>query len=236
MGAYNVPAALAEAKSTGADGRAALLTALLPLTGLLKSAKPWITKRRHVFSKAEPADPTRYMTCQLCGRGVAAQTGLIALHGFRRPGGFGQTRSCKGAGHPPLEYSRDLIGQLIADCGRQEAGELSATHDVEFGSAPVTVRVPDRSAPLDPYGRRKWRSVEITRENADAILTDLPSDGGIPLTTFDDAKSRDLAARESRIKDIRRHTRMLKDRYERWTMTHDWSSEAKGWQPLVPRG
>lgn len=52
-------------------------------------------------------------TCQICAREIKAQTGLIAHHGYQRPGFGWQTASCDGAKQLPYEVSRDFIPVVI---------------------------------------------------------------------------------------------------------------------------
>jgi hypothetical protein len=52
-------------------------------------------------------------TCQICGRPVLANTGLIAHHGYTRPGDGWQTASCMGARHLPYEVSCDVLPVAI---------------------------------------------------------------------------------------------------------------------------
>lgn len=69
-----------------------------------------------------------FTTCQICGRVIKANTGLIAAHGYRRPGNGWQTSSCKGARYKPYEVSCDRIPEVIrmADTfERENAATLS---------------------------------------------------------------------------------------------------------------
>lgn len=52
-------------------------------------------------------------TCQICARSIKANTGLIAHHGYERPGGGWQTKSCMGARYLPYEQSCDRIPVAI---------------------------------------------------------------------------------------------------------------------------
>lgn len=52
-------------------------------------------------------------TCQICGRPIKSTTGVIAHHGYKRPGNGWQTASCMGARHLPYEQSCDLIPVAI---------------------------------------------------------------------------------------------------------------------------
>lgn len=48
-------------------------------------------------------------TCQICGRAILANTGTIALHGYKRPGHGWQTASCFGAKFRPYEVACDAL-------------------------------------------------------------------------------------------------------------------------------
>lgn len=52
-------------------------------------------------------------TCQICAREIKAKNGIIAHHGFKRPGGGWQTQSCYGARYLPYEVSCDRIPDVI---------------------------------------------------------------------------------------------------------------------------
>lgn len=53
-------------------------------------------------------------TCQICARPILANTGIIAHHGYKRPGGGWQTGSCSGARYLPYEQSCDRLPPIIA--------------------------------------------------------------------------------------------------------------------------
>lgn len=53
-------------------------------------------------------------TCQICGRAIKANTGLIAHHGYQRPYAYVQTASCFGARYRPYEAAHDAIDQYLA--------------------------------------------------------------------------------------------------------------------------
>ena len=52
--------------------------------------------------------------CQICARPVRAASGVIAHHGYRRPGQGWQTASCFGARHRPYEVGHDALDLWIA--------------------------------------------------------------------------------------------------------------------------
>lgn len=52
-------------------------------------------------------------TCQICAREIKAPKGLIAHHGYKRPGDHYQTASCIGARFAPYETAADRIPYAI---------------------------------------------------------------------------------------------------------------------------
>jgi hypothetical protein len=58
-------------------------------------------------------ETTRPTTCQICGRPVKAKNGVIAHHGYKRPGDGWQTSSCAGARFAPYEVSAERIPAVI---------------------------------------------------------------------------------------------------------------------------
>lgn len=52
-------------------------------------------------------------TCQVCGRGIKAKAGVIAHHGYERPGDGWQTASCFGARAVPYEVGCDRLRLAI---------------------------------------------------------------------------------------------------------------------------
>jgi hypothetical protein len=56
-------------------------------------------------------------TCQICGRAIKAGNGLIAHHGYQRPGHGWQTNSCFGARYRPYEVACDALPPAIVGLG-----------------------------------------------------------------------------------------------------------------------
>lgn len=52
-------------------------------------------------------------TCQICARDIKALTGVIAHHGYKRPGNGWQTASCFGARYKPYEEACDALPLAI---------------------------------------------------------------------------------------------------------------------------
>jgi hypothetical protein len=84
-------------------------------------------------------------TCQICGREIKAGKGVIAKHGYKRPGGGYQTSSCFGAGFRPYEISCDAIERFMAiveksrDDSKRQRAEL-------FANPPATIERVKRDA------------------------------------------------------------------------------------------
>lgn len=60
----------------------------------------------------KPKEPI--WTCQICGRPIKAKNGIIAHHGYKRPGDGWQTASCAGAREKPYEISCNVLPPTIA--------------------------------------------------------------------------------------------------------------------------
>lgn len=76
--------------------------------------------------------------CQICGRSIKANTGLIAHHGYRRPGAGWQTSSCMGARYRPYEVASDALPPAIASCASHLARREATLADL-LASPPATL-------------------------------------------------------------------------------------------------
>lgn len=76
-------------------------------------------------------------TCQICGRAIKANTGLIAHHGYRRPYPQLQTRSCFGARRLPYEVAHDAIDEYLLLLKRWLL-------DVKFARTTLVMSPPDQ--------------------------------------------------------------------------------------------
>ncbi len=65
---------------------------------------------------------TTITNCQICGRYIKSAKGLIAHHGYKRPGQGWQSASCYGARHVPYEVGHDAIDLAIRSTKTQIAG------------------------------------------------------------------------------------------------------------------
>jgi hypothetical protein len=236
LGAYNVPAALKEAVAKGATKRASLLTHMLPLHELLQSAKPHIVKRSSGGQACTvPASISKdSMTCQCCARQVCARTGVIAHHGYRRPGEGWQSASCPGARHLPFEAGRDRLGDLIARLRIEMAKEERTVEDVEAERAPVRLHLPDRCRPFARDGRRPTKTVVVTRDTFDEVR--LAGDVTVTIANFDDLKARIISNKRSAIELLRLRIADQIARYDSWQQSHCWNTSDRTWRNLQNSG
>ena len=76
-------------------------------------------------------------TCQICGREIKDSTGVIAHHGFQRPGDGWQTQSCIGARELPYEKSRDIIPKAIEEANNYIKKQEDLIKVVKQGEMPI---------------------------------------------------------------------------------------------------
>lgn len=191
-------------------------------------------------AKARAEREAASMTCQCCGRRFLANTGLMAHHGYERPGSGWQTASCYGARHLPFEVSRDTLGDMI-DALKRRCDQLIATRQ-EFADEKHSLSVsyldysqPKVWQPLKARHAHPEVTVEFTRETFAAQM-EAHKAGltryGRDIGTFDDQKAADLARRDQQISHIKTDIRQSQARFDGWTQTHEWAIPAKMWVPL----
>lgn len=96
---------------------------------------------------------TTVTTCQICARPIKSTTGLIAHHGYTRPGGGWQTESCIGARRLPYELSCDALPGAIAMVETFIARQQAAL-DALLADPPVTlIHQPTRAG--RPLGQQR---------------------------------------------------------------------------------
>lgn len=99
--------------------------------------------------------------CQICAREIKANTGLIAHHGYQRPGTGWQTASCDGAKQLPYEVSRDFIPVVIERYKTFAANQEALADEMLRNPAATITRVAlygfqenqtyEKPAEFDPY-------------------------------------------------------------------------------------
>lgn len=148
---------------------------------------------------------TNTTTCQICARAIKANTGVIAHHGYQRPGMGWQTRSCFGAMHKPYEVSRDAIKACIISYTAAAAAQDEQAADL-LANPPATITESS-----------KWRDDSIYErpENFDGAAIALPkyspTNGGYDNKYRKLYKTAILTAAE-----IREAITFLEQRYDAW--------------------
>lgn len=217
-GAHSIPTALKRAdKAQGLREYAAFLkTELLPVHELVQAAKPLIVKRGDmpkVRTEREIVDDAKRMTCQCCGRRILAETGTIAHHGYERPGTGWQTSSCMGAKELPFEVNRDALGRMISGLRSNLSGQVATRKAVAAETLPVTYSYAEG---------RDTKTLDLTRATFSAQIATLPRRPSFygDDAKFDGYKNRELAHRDSQIKNLRTFIKECQTRYDGWKQTH----------------
>jgi hypothetical protein len=233
-GAHNVPSALKRAQKIAAlgDYAAFISNALLPLHGLLASAKPLIKKRGELPKVPSPkqlAEEGERMTCQCCGRKILANLGSIAHHGYERPEQYYQTASCYGAKKNPFEADRAALGEMIGYMRDRLA--RNEKHRAAIKSEKLPIVFDYESQLIGPsrfqqFGRwTKWpvvkRSFDVTRESFEAFKAG-PGRNSTYGMDFDAYKARHVEYLSSSIKRLRQHINEEQKRYDGWKQSHEW--------------
>lgn len=236
MGAYNVPAALKEMVKKKNEPRAALLQALMPLAELFVAAKPLIVKRGDGPTEkqiaAAKAREGHEMTCQCCARGIFAERGKIAHHGYERPGDGWQTASCMGAMYAPFETSRTRLADMIIGLGRNRDGRVDDRADVVAERRDIEVNWMDYSK-RDRRGRPGLEIREdVARLNFDEITEGAKKAlGNRRIKTFDDLKANEIEMIDHKIAYLNDRIKHEQGRYDGWKKTHEFKGGK--WEPVT---
>lgn len=183
-------------------------------------------------------------TCQVCERRIFAELGVIAHHGYERPGGGMQTPSCYGARELPYEAGRDALGRFLEALHRRATAAREWRDAVEAETRPLTVEWQVLAEGEQPRHKRNWveHSAPVTRETFDSVAAsdpaileqnrgpyDAEADRYAPFT-FDLLKASTLAAAERDLAgwlwDHRHHAQRWWD----WRKTHDFDDT--GWRKI----
>lgn len=235
---HNLPVFLRRTKAHGglAEYAAFLEHSLLPLHVLLQAAKPFIVKRGDVRMPSQEKTPEQLardaaqMTCQCCGKKFLANLGRMAHHGYRRPGDGWRTASCEGAKESPFEVDHDALRRMLVRLKAYEAGAVADRQAIKEETLAIRRRFADKSGQRGRDGRWPDLWIDITRENFAPTKAGNPdSDALYGIYDLETLRSRDLAARDREIADIRREIAVQQARYDGWKQTHRWDSGTSGW-------
>jgi hypothetical protein len=194
------------------------------------TAAPMVEKKPNSRKVAELKRREEHaLTCQICERGILADTGLIAHHGYERPGDGWQTASCFGARELPFEVSRDVLGVYVASL--LDGAERNAKHARDLRAERVACSL-DWSVYNRTTGRSDAKSASITRATYAKIIAANPEflRGKASAPSFDAIKASNIADALRQEKRFREEHKRQKARFDAWTQTLERKGET--WQAV----
>jgi len=158
-------------------------------------------------------------TCQICGRAIKSAKGLIAHHGYQRPGHGWQTGSCYGARHLPFEVSRDTLGLWIESVTAELESVTQRRSDIDNEEAPATFTYTRRRG-ISRYGEdRETITVQVTRATFEVEAKDGEHAQAFRqwgMYTFDKVKEQHVRVLDGRITALRHELEHQEKRYAAW--------------------
>lgn len=174
-------------------------------------------EERAANAAARAAREKAAMTCQVCGRQILANTGVIAHHGYRRPGDGWQTESCIGAKRLPFEVDRAALGEEITAIELHLAKLRETRGKIEREESDVVRQYSEQVG----Y-QTLSRVVMFNRANFDDIVAAKPEAFrfmGVP--RFDECKRQHLAALDYSISQAEAYLARQRGRFNGWKQTHE---------------
>ncbi|USN14102.1 hypothetical protein KABACHOK_02660 [Brevundimonas phage vB_BpoS-Kabachok] len=208
------------------DAMVALLEEMVPLSQALDNLKPLIGKRAPRPSKTSIAREERdakAMTCQCCARGILAETGEIAHHGYQRPGSGWQTASCYGAKALPWEVSRERLGSMLKMLRTSKAVAEKSLEDTEAEKYALTWAFADETTRPNAWSKAQTARHQVTRETFDAVFeaTKAIRRAQHPEVTYDRLKASKLHRIRHEIETLTGEIAYHQPRYDGWRQTHE---------------
>ncbi len=207
------------------------LRARIAATPVVKKPPTKTAKQREADEKAR--------TCQICGRPIFAELGVIAHHGYQRPGDGWQTASCVGARELPYEADKTILALHVATQKEILRCMVAARADVAAERAPVTIAYEvDRlqeGKPLYYRGRRLTDLVrfEVSRSSFDTTKDEHPkyfSHRHVGRATFDDVLASELHNRDRAIGEQTTYVEWQKGREASWKLLERWDAATGKWE------
>lgn len=149
------------------------------------------------------------MTCQVCGRAILSNTGMVAHHGYERPGMGFQTDSCDGARHLPIEASTKVLKSHI-DTQIQILDRMKNKLDAIVNEKVMLVRTF-----TEGYGVKKQViTVSMTRSNFASKMEENFSRFVLNgIRSFDVVKNAAIDAQEQQIRQQADYIQWQQDRF-----------------------
>jgi hypothetical protein len=163
------------------------------------------------------------MTCQCCAGKVLANTGVIAHHGYQRPGEGWQTASCFGARRLPFEVDRTALGELIVALKNSLAGARATLRRIKKEEQPISREFTNYRGQRDERGYRPTVTIPFLRKTFDEQCkanADLLRSNGFYSIDFDVVKAGAVSDQTYKVKQIAEDVRRSQARYDGWKATH----------------
>lgn len=168
-------------------------------------------------------------TCQICNRAIFAELGMIAHHGYKRPGEGWQTPSCPGARCLPYETDREVLGAYIVTLENWRASLDVSRQKIVDEVNPIRREESDWYFKNRKDRTRTREKAEFTRETYEAVKAAHPRIfnvyAGDSSKTFDDYKKQDLAHMDGTIRMCQHSLDDCRKRYAAWKKTHAWEGD-----------
>lgn len=202
----------------------AKVTSLAALRDGIKG-QPLVAKKSKPKTAAQVAKEAAQMTCQICGRGIFAEAGVIAHHGYERPGTGWQTPSCEGARQLPFEVERDRLGEHLCAIRYRIERDVEHLASVEAEAVPVPFKWYTKEIARQERYRTVHveRTVQVTRENHAAVVANHAATKQSyweQTPSFDELKVRHVAKLAGELKALRDYATEQQQRFDGWTQTH----------------
>jgi len=183
---------------------------------------------------AQDERDAKALTCQICARGILAETGQIAHHGYRRPGEGYQTASCGGALHLPFEVDRAELAKEIEFFKTRLIALKTSLGRLQREEVPLSIGYEVREALQWGLHRNiPHVLIGVTRANWEEKQVECPAafkgktgpydrqTYSYKAYTFDVALAHALDRTEVAIGETKAHLDWQQGRYDGWVQTHD---------------
>lgn len=176
------------------------------------------------------------MTCQCCGRKHLANKGVIAHHGYTRPGYGWQTSSCFGARALPFEVDRAKLGEMIDFLKARKEGMVEYRAKTASEELPINAQweenVYENGKRVYWMGKPKTeiKRFDVTRANWEEFKA--VRGNSFYVRKFDDFKVSELQYQDRKLEAITKDIEESQKRYDSWKQTHTWNTEAETWDKI----
>lgn len=218
-----------------------------------------VTARQQKLDETMAKKLAQSKTCQICGRSIFAEVGLIAHHGYERPGTGWQTDSCEGARELPFENAKNALVKNIEAlhvflAAKQANRKRIADETATFTRSYERLRKDATGKPIVERGRQLRDEIHVSmkRDTFVATLLEHPGcfryseakystpawhDGVLnesfnATVAFDHFKGIELAHRDEEIRQLASHIKRQESRRDGWVQTHVWDDTNKTWKKV----